>query len=572
VARDKAGSRLGELGFQHLETGLFRGSLVAPSAKNGADVVVEVDVKLPEGFPSALPEVFVADGQLPPVFAHRERSGKICVSSAGSESLDIRQPSALVDEVLARAAVIIRGGLVGSTAEDLAREFLAYWEPGKPSFAWSICDTQGPSRTLFAGFLTSPADRMVLADSREQALQWTGRLGWRIDKSTADAFLLRVDSLVAPPGFNEALALDDWLSRLRAKASESDWAALQSWLGSVSLPALLAVSLPAPGSEVRSLIGVHLPRLKPEDNKAASRGFRPGRVTAQRQMKFAKKYPLERNVPVRLDTTYLTERGGGAPLQAKKVVVVGCGSIGGFLAFNLASLGIGSLILVDPDELGPENVHRHLLGVAELGTNKAAAIASRLGRHYPHQSVQFRDKRIEEVLDLEPDLLLTADLVVLALGNEGLERRLNGALGERVRRLHAWLEPLGVGGHVLLTGPCGGPGCYECLFPNSAWNEAALCAPGQELARSLAGCAGVHSPFSSLDALRTATEAGRLALSALIGPEPGNVLLTWRGEVGEFERLGYQLSVRGRRLTPGTTSRQSHFAWLGCPICGSWRP
>src|SRR5688572_24295127 len=86
-AKKEAALHLGQRGFELVEVGLFRGSLVVPSAHERADVVVQVDVKLPGGFPSELPEVYVADGQLPPVFAHRERSGKICVSSPGNESV-----------------------------------------------------------------------------------------------------------------------------------------------------------------------------------------------------------------------------------------------------------------------------------------------------------------------------------------------------------------------------------------------------------------------------------------------------------------------------------------------------
>jgi molybdopterin/thiamine biosynthesis adenylyltransferase len=43
----------------------------------------------------------------------------------------------------------------------------------------------------------------------------------------------------------------------------------------------------------------------------------------------------------------------------KKILLVGCGSVGSTIASELARAGVGHFILADPDILEPANVSRH---------------------------------------------------------------------------------------------------------------------------------------------------------------------------------------------------------------------
>jgi molybdopterin/thiamine biosynthesis adenylyltransferase len=280
---------------------------------------------------------------------------------------------------------------------------------------------------------------------------------------------------------------------------------------------------------------------------------------------------------VRLDKDYLLARGAGGAgvttsLGEKRVVLIGCGAVGSRVAQHVAGLGVGTLDLVDKEELQSANVQRHALGVESIGRNKAEALADALSHHFPHQRFGARSSSVQLVLQDEPAFIAEADLVLIALGEPALERWLNQALCTHGPRIHAWLEPLGVGGHVLLTGVARTPGCYECLFENDdahgLRNRADLVAPGQDMNQTLAGCAGTFSPFSALDAARTAVEAANACGRALAGEEHENLLVTWRGEIGAFERSGYRLSVRGERIQPGARLRHGEFGRLDCPACG----
>lgn len=65
-------------------------------------------------------------------------------------------------------------------------------------------------------------------------------------------------------------------------------------------------------------------------------------------------------------------------LNAKKVAVVGCGSLGSKVATSLARSGVGQFVLVDDDILFAENFVRNELDWRDIGLHKADALSDKL--------------------------------------------------------------------------------------------------------------------------------------------------------------------------------------------------
>lgn len=576
AARSEAETALGKAGFVPCESERWEGRLQLPErlgAPRSVPRAACVQVHLPTRFPDELPEVFTAPDELPEFIPHRERNGKICIARAPNYLLDVSRPAALVMEALDRAANTIADGVAGANAADFAAEFLAYWEADAHSNLWSICSGRGQARALYVARVTGqsrPAGgTLLLADSSESAAVWAARGEYTISKAGTSAFFLPFAGVPTPSILESRLRAESWLDLAHTYCGEPAWKHFRHWLSQVRLPSVVLFAIPIQASPICSLAAAEIAATTGEARKRALRGFRPASLTALNELRVARNNPVRVRRIARLDPDFLLARGGAMTLQATTVVVIGCGAVGSHLAAHLAALGVGHLRLFDHETLRAENVHRHVLGVNAIGQPKVKALAEMLGRHSPHVQIEPVVSRVEDVLEQDPTAILEAGVVAIALGDETLERRLNQLLGATHPRVHAWLDPLGVGGHVLATGLPHGRGCYECLFEQTPTlrNRASFTAPGQDVTRSLAGCSGTFSPFSALDANRTALEAATLIGQVLAGRETTNVLWSWRGESDAFERAGLALSPRAQRLGAGQRVRDESFARIECPVC-----
>lgn len=228
---------------------------------------------------------------------------------------------------------------------------------------------------------------------------------------------------------------------------------------------------------------------------------------------------------MRADRPYLVARGGGhLTLIPKKALLIGCGAIGGHIAFELARSGIGELTLVDPQALTRDNLFRHVLGQPHLGKPKAEAIRDELISLLPFVKVTAIPNRLEEALACGAVRLAEFDVVVMATGNPTLEMAVDREVQAEpdLVAVYAWVEPLGLGGHAVRT-VGGQPGCVECLYARDGESglrsRAAFAGRDQQFDRSLTGCGSSHTPYGSVDALQSAAIASRLAIGALLAAD-----------------------------------------------------
>lgn len=102
-----------------------------------------------------------------------------------------------------------------------------------------------------------------------------------------------------------------------------------------------------------------------------------------------------------------------AALARKRVLVVGCGGLGGYLIEYLARMGVGEITAVDADVFEPSNLNRQLLSTQNLlGTAKAQAAQARVRAVNPAVTVfsveAFLDERNADGLIQGQDLVLDA--------------------------------------------------------------------------------------------------------------------------------------------------------------------
>ena len=90
----------------------------------------------------------------------------------------------------------------------------------------------------------------------------------------------------------------------------------------------------------------------------------------------------ERNIPALSDQECRL-------LRSKRVAVIGCGGIGGYLIELLARIGVGYIRAVDGDVFDESNFNRQLLSEQPLmGRSKAKAAEARVQRINPRIEVE----------------------------------------------------------------------------------------------------------------------------------------------------------------------------------------
>ena len=103
-------------------------------------------------------------------------------------------------------------------------------------------------------------------------------------------------------------------------------------------------------------------------------------------------------------------------LRQKRVLVVGCGGLGGHIIDQLARIGVGSIRAVDGDVFEETNLNRQLLSsVPLLGVNKAKAAADHIGRVNPEVTVEAVGEFLTEANAAA--LIAGCDIVMDALDN-----------------------------------------------------------------------------------------------------------------------------------------------------------
>lgn len=142
-------------------------------------------------------------------------------------------------------------------------------------------------------------------------------------------------------------------------------------------------------------------------------------------------------------------------LKNKRIMQVGVGAIGGYLADGIVKIGAGisedidcdhKLLLVDRDTLSPDNLGRHILGYRFLSFPKTVAmkecIEEQYGKHFPN--IISINSSIDLLTDNEINKQNTLNLVIDATGSLEVAEYINEQvlripLAQRPHVLHLWI-------------------------------------------------------------------------------------------------------------------------------------
>jgi hypothetical protein len=550
-----------------------RHGLPIEAAKGSFEIngqVAHLVIAAKPGWPNSLPLVFLepwnAFGQIP----HVEADGFVCFAHEANLIIDSTRPKDVAIEAGNRALEQIARGAQGMNRSDFASEFDAYWARQKGTR--TILSFVEPSNGPKAIQIVRGKDRYVwVCDRQADAARFFGTGSPKQLTQRNGLFVpLRVGATVIPPHPDQPWEAEQAVDRVMESIDESTRRGITSICSKLKKEReFVVVYLPKPDGDGGTMFGLEF---------CGEKGYHP--FSRRKESKTVIPYVL-----TRMDRTMIQPRGGAnKDLHDKRVGVIGCGSVGGFLAFELARAGVGDLTLIDPETLAEENIFRHVLGKKYIGKQKTLALQADLIDRIPFLNVTTHEAKLERSLHENGVDLTDLDAVVCTVGSTSTERYLNRLVHEAPHRmppaLYTWVEAYGIGGHMLVTNNNGGGspaglGCLECLYtpvpdePDGMHCRASFAKPGQEFGRNISGCSGLFIPYGSTTAVKAAAQACEATVDVLLGNETGNPLLSFKGSTREFIENGFYLSDRFTSFsTDELFEMRYRYVNRRCPVCG----
>ncbi|WP_458232300.1 ThiF family adenylyltransferase [Roseateles sp. P5_E8] len=429
---------------------------------------------------------------LPKLLPHLTARGYLCYIAAGSIALDLFDPIGQTLACLQRAGEVLARVLAGEMVDDLADEFYAYW--GDES---CLLDIQGNTLGAHPGYVAKNGDAIdfVITDDKARTERKLSALGCELAPESIPTIRVRTTARPFP---------------LQKEWPPKDIGALLRWQSLLD---------PACRRRIEEKL-IHHYRAGADfatvviDSPALHYGFgvlfkrpvrRRGQLRNFRQEVFNHSFTELKFV--RIDDKYMAERslaGLAKTLAGFNIVLVGCGTIGSFLAEMLVKAGAGTsggcLTLVDNDRLGPQNLGRHRLGMPHLFKNKALQMAVELGRLAPGAKIEPKPFDVKN-LDLGK-----VDLLVDATGSQALTDWLMWKYAKKLPVLATWVEGPGLAVRALMKhSPL--HGCSRCISQPPMLESYQVFEEPTPTVLKGHGCEGLFVPFPATASMQAATLA-----------------------------------------------------------------
>jgi len=155
------------------------------------------------------------------------------------------------------------------------------------------------------------------------------------------------------------------------------------------------------------------------------------------------------------------EAGEQERIRDAKVMIIGCGGIGGVVAIALARSGVGHFVLMEPDPYRPANMNRQVTCFTDtIGTNKAVATRDAILKINPEAEVTVHERGLKPA-EIE-ELIEPADVIVPAMDDWALSLMVLRA-AKKLGKPAVMAYPVGALGRACTFLPDSPLSAEECL-------------------------------------------------------------------------------------------------------------
>ena len=477
----------------------LRGALTPPGAAKGCPCEVQLD---PTFFDLPRIQLLEVPPGLPKAVPHLGADGGLCYIAKGTVVLDIYDPVGQSLACLQRAVIVFGRILKGEMVDDLAEEFFAYWN-GWLCFVDMQGEDLGRQNCIVAQASGNPL--WFITDNEDRTTRKLKSLGYQVTDKTVLTYRVKttaqprpLTSHWPPETVGDILAWQGTLDpRCRRKIHERIKEGERKKANGV----LIVIESPLMTYGFAVLFD-HQPatqKTKLADRRDSSYGLKVMPVSV-----------------IRIDDRYLAQRNSpqSKTLAGKRIALVGCGTIGGYLSDMLVKAGAGTcggkLTLVDFDYLVPQNIGRHRLGFPDLLSNKAEAMAKEVKRLAPGAEVHALP------VDVRQAQLGQLDLLIDATGEESLGHWLCGRYRAPTPMLSVWIEGPGTAVRALLRANALGA-CFRCLWHSNRRGELRSTLDPLPIILAGHGCEGLYVPFPASVSVQAASLGAEMALDWING-------------------------------------------------------
>ncbi len=464
------------------------------------------EIKLRPDF-SSPPEITLLEipVKLKPIAPHLNSKGTLCYLSKSSVSLNIFDPVGQMIACLERAEFVLGQILRNEVVEDLAEEFFAYWGENYAYCYFDFDNTKSKDLICMYGEYKKNSMIFFITDNPDRSQFKVDVLGYPIQER--DFPVIKIFTRVTPrplqgkwPPKNLSELLD-WQTMIDSRSSRKIYDGLAVVAERGQHISIVLIQSP----NYIYAFAVFFPKNgdfyldKKELRKKSN--LRRSTILAMNNTRVDENYIIQRNIP------------NMKTLQGKRIAIIGCGTIGGYLADMLvkagAGFGEGTFVLFDHENLSAANIGRHRLGFSYVEKNKAASLCTEL-------MVLLPDAKISAVpADVRKANLEKFDLIVNATGEQVIGDYL-AATYRDATQLSVWIEGPGVAVRALLQSERG-DGCYHCLTMHNLEGNLISTVEPMPLLFAGQGCEQEFVPFPATVSIHAACLACELIMDWING-------------------------------------------------------
>ncbi|SEK74610.1 [sulfur carrier protein ThiS] adenylyltransferase [Colwellia chukchiensis] len=156
---------------------------------------------------------------------------------------------------------------------------------------------------------------------------------------------------------------------------------------------------------------------------------------------------------------------GQQAIKNARVLIIGLGGLGNPVSLYLNAAGVGTIYLVDGDQIELSNLHRQIqFSEQDIGANKADISAEKLQQLNDNTNIEVLDEMLDD--ELADYYLPLVDLVLDCTDNINSRYLINRKCIEHKKPLIIGAATGFDGQHLFVDPNCADSACYQCLFPS----------------------------------------------------------------------------------------------------------